>query len=304
MTYLSAYVYTAPPIPVVPAFPLPDYVKPFLPPTTSTLISSASEAILIDSLLTIDQATSLADWITTTIPNKTLTQIYITHGHGDHFFGLPTILERFPNATPIATKGMLKHMEEQISPSTWEFYTKGFPDDQLRKPDIPGKIRILDAYDLTINLEDHKLHVIPVGHSDTNDTTVLWSPDLELVVAGDTVYNGIFQYMIESLTPATRDNWIHAARQVRKLRPKSVVTGHKRLGAVDGAWTLDWTIDYLKTWGKKVKEVEKEKRGAEELFEKMKKAFPDHGGEYTLWTSAQAQFPPVQAGRLRGRGKK
>ena len=33
-------------------------------------------------------------------------QCYITHGYGDHFFGLKLLLDRFPNAKAIATAGL------------------------------------------------------------------------------------------------------------------------------------------------------------------------------------------------------
>jgi glyoxylase-like metal-dependent hydrolase (beta-lactamase superfamily II) len=35
---------------------------------------------------------------------KNLTTIYITHGHGDHFFGLNTILDAFPDARAVTRR--------------------------------------------------------------------------------------------------------------------------------------------------------------------------------------------------------
>lgn len=40
--------------------------------------------------------------------------------------------------------------------------------------------------------------VIDVGHSDTDDTSVLHVPELEPAVAGDVVYNGVPQFLVES----------------------------------------------------------------------------------------------------------
>jgi glyoxylase-like metal-dependent hydrolase (beta-lactamase superfamily II) len=42
------------------------------------------DAVLVDTFLTIDHGVQLADEIAAT--GKNLTYIYITHGHGDHFF--------------------------------------------------------------------------------------------------------------------------------------------------------------------------------------------------------------------------
>jgi len=57
--------------------------------------------VLVDAYMTTKQANTLADWVAS--KGKNLTTIYITHGHGDHWFGVGTILERFPNARVVAT---------------------------------------------------------------------------------------------------------------------------------------------------------------------------------------------------------
>lgn len=79
------------------------------------------------------------------------------------------------------------------------------------------------------------------SYSNTNHTTVLWSPDLGLVVAGDSVYNGAFQYIIESPAPDDHEAWRLAVDSIKALKPTSVMTGHWRAAAVSGAWTLEPT---------------------------------------------------------------
>ena len=51
-------------------------------PVTATLICGHQDAILVDALLTLDQAHRLVDWIAA--HGKNLTSVYITHAHGDH----------------------------------------------------------------------------------------------------------------------------------------------------------------------------------------------------------------------------
>ena len=197
---------------------------------------------------------------------------------------------------PIATEKVLEHMRGQVG-EVWPLWQEWFPGEQIERPDL-GLVRTLDGgadeegegeYP-SFKLDEFTLNAVPVGHGDTDDSTVLWSPDLKLVVAGDVVYNGGFQYIPESITLEGRQSWIDAVEKVRALGPTSVVTGHKRPGAVDGAWTLDWTQQYLKTWGENADLVRKDGGGAKEMFEKMKKAFPDNVGDFILWTSALAQF--------------
>src|ERR1700733_10445691 len=62
---------------------------------SATLIYRARDAVLVDTFLTVDQSVQLADEVAAS--GKNLTHVYITHGHGDHFFGLGALKQRFPN---------------------------------------------------------------------------------------------------------------------------------------------------------------------------------------------------------------
>jgi glyoxylase-like metal-dependent hydrolase (beta-lactamase superfamily II) len=66
------------------------------------------------ALLTTEQSKTLLDWVIAR--RKNLTAIYVTHGHGDHFFGLESVLERFPSAKAVATPEIVKAMQEHIEP--------------------------------------------------------------------------------------------------------------------------------------------------------------------------------------------
>ncbi len=69
---------------------------------SATLIYGKRDAVLVDTFLTLDHAVQLADWIAAS--GKNLTYIYITHGHGDHFFGINVLKQRFPNVRAVATR--------------------------------------------------------------------------------------------------------------------------------------------------------------------------------------------------------
>jgi glyoxylase-like metal-dependent hydrolase (beta-lactamase superfamily II) len=61
----------------------------------SFLISNDENAVLIDAQKGIDDAIKLVKFIKDS--GKKLQCIFISHGHPDHYFGLKTVLDAFPN---------------------------------------------------------------------------------------------------------------------------------------------------------------------------------------------------------------
>src|ERR1700722_7134616 len=83
-------------------------------PTSATLIFGQQDAVLVDAFLTIEQAAPLVGGGAGS--GKNLTTIYITHGHGDHFFGIGALLNRFPKARAMATHDVVESMRRRASP--------------------------------------------------------------------------------------------------------------------------------------------------------------------------------------------
>src|SRR5271163_376748 len=88
--------------------PLPDGTTRMWSPITSTLIMGQRDAVLVDPPLTTTQAAEVGDWILAS--GHQLRQIYITHGHGDHWFGAIPLLQRFSDVAVLATEGTSKLM--------------------------------------------------------------------------------------------------------------------------------------------------------------------------------------------------
>lgn len=86
-------------------------------PTTFTPIHTQNEAVLVYSPVTISQGEGLANWIAQTIPHKMLTAVYITHGHGGHFYSASVIQERLPGVKILVNGDVYQHMLVQYDPS-------------------------------------------------------------------------------------------------------------------------------------------------------------------------------------------
>ena len=71
----------------------------------------------------------------------------------------------------------------------------------------------------SFELEGRQLVAVDVGHTDTDDTTVLHVPDLGLVIAGDAAYNDVHQHLAESDSQGRQD-WLAALEIIEALDPR------------------------------------------------------------------------------------
>ncbi|KAB2573537.1 hypothetical protein DBV05_g7834 [Lasiodiplodia theobromae] len=281
---LRADLYNAPAIPTTSL--LPDGTPGLWQPTVVTLISGATSAVLIDTLFTTDQGIALADWIAATLSpaNKTLATIYITHGHGDHWFNLRYLLTRFPGVRVLATRAAIDHMRTQQSPAMRGFWQTTFPG-QIGDDAFEILVTALPD-DNTFEVEGHKFVAVDAGHSDTDATTFLHVPALRMVVAGDIVYNDVHMWMAETLDDAGREAWVAALDRIEAVEPAVVVGSHHRLGGVDGVWNVEASREYVRTFGRLVGES----GSAEELYGRVVEAYPGRVGRLVLWLGCKAAF--------------
>ena len=242
---------------------------------SATLIYGERDACLVDTFLTAAHARELVEWVAAR--EKNLTTIYITHAHGDHFFGLQTLLERFPKARAIATPDVVRIMRQQISPEYLQsFWEKRFPGQ------LPDKFAAAEAMEGSqFELEGHKLMVVEIGHTDTDNTTCLHVPSISLVVAGDAVYNGIHLYLAES-SKRTRPEWLHALDKIAALRPLNVIAGHKVPDGDDDPRHIEETRKYIQDFIG-LNEVT---GTARELYDRMLEHYPNRLNPGALWASA------------------
>src|SRR5580698_7209378 len=101
-------------------------------PSSSTLISGPTEGILIDALLTFNNADEIAAWAKGS--GKKITGIYITHGHSDHWLGLA----RLPEARGDAARGVAGRAAWGVEfNKTTKYWTSRFPGELPETPVMP-----------------------------------------------------------------------------------------------------------------------------------------------------------------------
>jgi len=278
---LTWEVFVTPGIPIVTRDRPPAIKETYFQAMAATLIYGARDAVLVDAFMTVKQSNALADWVAS--KGKNPTTIYITHGHGDHWFGVGTLLERFPNARVVATPNTVKVMRQNASPEALDGAWKpGFPGQ------IPDKLVIAEELDgNVIDLEGNELVAVELGHTDTDHTTCLNVPSIGLVVAGDAAYNDVHLYLAES-NAQKRQEWIAALDKIESLNPRAVVASHKRPDRDDDPRIIEETRQYIRDFDRLAETT----TTAQELYDKMLELYPNRVNPgWALWSSARAVKP-------------
>ena len=271
-------VFVTPGIPIATSDLPPVMKQAMFQAIASTLIYGKRDAVLVDAFMTVKQADALVDWVEAS--GKNLTTIYITHGHGDHWFGIGALLERFPNASAVATRDVAKVMRQHASPELLERVWKaGFPDQ------IPDRLVIAEELKGNIiNVEGHDLVAVELGQSDTDNTTCLNVPSIGLVVVGDAAYNDVHLDLVESNAKSRRE-WISAVDKIESLNLRTVIAAHKRSGNEDNPRIIEETRQYIRDFDR----IAEMTTTAQDLYEKMLELYPNWVNPgWALWSSARA----------------
>ena len=196
---------------------------------TSTLIAGEKDAVLVDGQLTLSDAHRLVGLILDS--KKTLTTVYVTHAHPDHYFGLVVVKEAFPKAKIVALPATVAEIKK-----TWAAKVKQwgpmFGANLATKPVIPEPLA-----GSSLTLEGHALEVHGPIQGDEAASSYVWIPSIKTVVTGDIAYQGIFPWTAET-NAASRAAWSKTLDEVAALGASTVIAGHKDPALKDDAGAL------------------------------------------------------------------
>jgi glyoxylase-like metal-dependent hydrolase (beta-lactamase superfamily II) len=243
----------------------------------STLITGDKEAVLIDSELTLADGKKVADAVTAS--KKTLTTVFVTHFHPDHYFGFTAVKDAFPNAKLVALPATVEEIQK-----TWEAKVKQwkplFKDAIPSKPVLPEPL-VGDA----LMVDGVKLEVVGGQQGDTSNDAYVWIPSLKAVIAGDIVYDDVFPWTAET-TPDSRKAWAGTLDKLSALNPEIVVPGHQKADHKQAPTSIAFTKTYLAAWDEALAASKK----PAELQAKIKAKYPDAALDIIVKIGAEAAF--------------
>ena len=248
---------------------------------TSTLIYGRTEVILVDAQFRTSDARRLADRVAAT--GRRLKAIIVTHPHPDHYFGLATLLERFPG-TPVyisaaGARGFPEAATAKIA--QWApLYGAEMPS-QVPTPQVPP------TEPLTVDGQAIEVIADLQGDELVKSNSVVWVPSLRALIAGDVVFQGTHVWLAES-NAETRQAWLGSLRRLGALQPNIVVPGHKRSGDLpNSSDALAFTSQYITDFDA-AKAVS---NNADSLVAAVQRKYPTLGLPLILTFAAKAAFP-------------
>jgi len=203
----------------------------------SVIVTGKTDAVLIDAQWTLSNAHRVIAEILET--GRHLKTIYITHAHPDHYFGLGTIAEAFPQARVIALPtearvinkqffGKIEHWEKVIG--------------LMNVPRKTAEIQVLtENY---FELEGQRIEIIPEIMGDMRYNTAVWIPSIRTLLGSDVLFNQAHPFTCE-LTAEERLQWIRDIERLEKLGAGVIIPGHQKPGMSFDASSFDFTKDYL-----------------------------------------------------------
>ncbi len=206
----------------------------------SVVILGERNAVLVDAQVDVGNASALADVIAGS--GRDLQTILVTHMHPDHFLGLAVLLDRFPNAQPVA-HAALRPILEQDGPPMFA---------QLKAamgPALANRVIIPDALEGgRIMLEGERITVLDPMHGDTQVITPVHIEAIDTLITSDVAFADTHAYVAENITSEAIAQWRTSLDSLEAIGAGTVIPGHRLAASANDASVFGHTRSYLDAW--------------------------------------------------------
>jgi glyoxylase-like metal-dependent hydrolase (beta-lactamase superfamily II) len=205
----------------------------------AALIMGEKDAVLVDPPFTKADAHRVVAMVLDS--GKTLTHIFVTHDHPDHFFSMDVLAEAFPDAKIVAHPDVVAAIWRSLpyKVKRWS------PMLGANGPAWPGAPLPLEGG--RIMLEGQPLEVVGPLWGDHAISTALWAPGIKALFPGDIVYNEMYLWFGEH-RPEDIVAWGRTLDTLAALKPEIVVAGHAKPGLPNDISGIEFSKRYIEAW--------------------------------------------------------
>jgi glyoxylase-like metal-dependent hydrolase (beta-lactamase superfamily II) len=240
-------------------------------PVSSTLITGAKDAILVDAQFSNTEAQALVERIRAS--GKRLTTIFISHGDPDYYFGLDVLTRAYPEAKVLATPATVAYIEKTRAPKLAYW-------GPILKDSAPARTLVPQALQGNLlELEGQRIEV--VGHDPQH--TSLWIPSIKAVVGGVLTSANIHLWVADAQSSEERQDWLKSLDELEALQPTTLIPGHYLGEPAMNLADLYFTRDYLLTLEQELPKA----KNSQALIAAMKAHYPNLQDDSSLELSAK-----------------
>ena len=168
--------------------------------------------VLIDALMLIPDAENLVTVLKSR--KKTVSGIFLTHPHVDHFGGLSTLRRNFPNMSVFATKTAAEQVKKVHEEAYAQGWIQSFGADYDKQIVTPDHI-VADGERLKLGSLNFIVHAY--GPMESRDNIMIYSQEADALFTGDTVLNGQMYYLGEGFSAGTLTSLERISKQFPPL---------------------------------------------------------------------------------------
>lgn len=231
---------------------------------TSTLVTGAKEAVVIDTGFTQADAYRIAANVLDS--GKQLTTIFISNADPDYYFGAEVLHRMFPQAKVVTTAAVRQQIESKMA-AKLAFWTPKMGANAPSKPVLP---EVLPSNTLTV---DGQLLELRGTTGVMAHRPYVWIPSLKTVTGNVAVVNNLHAWTADAQKPAERQAWLDQLNEIQALQPTTVIPGHMLPGSTMDSSAIRYTIQYLQRFEKEASQT----KDSTALIAAMKKAYPQAG---------------------------